>query len=425
MVDFGLVMIALFLILILLRVPVYVALLTPPLVYAILFDMELFVAGQVISRSMNSFSLLAVPLFVFVGAVMNNGGIADKIFTFANNIVGHLTGGLAHVNIFTSLIFSGMSGSALADIGGIGSVLMDTMRDNGYSNSYSAALTSAAATIGPLFPPSIPLIIYGILSRTSVVDLLLAGLVPALVLFVLLILMTIFLSYRRDFPTYGEKPGRRELVRSFVVGLPALGAPVVLIYGMLSGIVGVTEIAVATLVYMLAVNTLIYGNRNPKYIWDSAVETAETTSVILILLASASLFSRVITLEGTANTFGSALLGVSSDPLVLLILVNVLLLILGLFLEPLSAMLITIPLVVPTLTQAGVDPVHIGVIMVFNLMLGLLTPPLGLSVYLASDIADAEIEDTLFELTPYYVVLMLTLVLITFVPALSLWVPSL
>lgn len=424
MVDFGLVMVALFIILILFRIPIYIALLAPPLLYMFLFDVQLFVAGQNISRTLNSFSLLAVPLFIFVGALMDKGDIADKIFTFARDLVGHFTGGLAYVNITASMIFSGMSGSALADIGGIGRVLMSTMKENGYSNSYSAALTSASATLGPLFPPSIPLIIYGVLSQTSVVDLLLAGLAPALVLFVLLMLTTRLLASRNDFPASSEKPPLGTVLRHFVIAIPALGAPAVLIYGMLSGLIGVTEIATVTVVYMVAVNAVFYGKRDPRYIWESALEAAKTTSVILILLAGASLFSYVITLEGTAATFSSLLLGTSNNPIVLLLMVNIMLLVLGLFLEPLSAMLISIPLVLPPLTDAGVDPVHIGVIMVFNLMIGLLTPPLGLSVYLASDIADAEFSKTLADLGPYYGVLLLTLLIITLVPSLSLWVTT-
>jgi tripartite ATP-independent transporter DctM subunit len=424
MVNFGLLMVVMFIVLILLRVPIYISLLAPPILYMALNGVPLFVAAQNISRTLDSFSLLAVPLFIFVGALMDKGGIAERIFTLTKNIVGHFTGGLAYVNIVASMIFSGMSGSALADIGGIGRVLMNTMKEDGYSNSYSAALTSASATVGPLFPPSIPLIIYGVLSRTSVVDLLLAGLIPALLLFVALIAATAVISSRKDFPKSSEKPSRKTVLRNFVTALPAIGAPVVLIYGMLSGLIGVTELATVTVVYMILVNAVFYGERDPRYIWESAVDAARTTSVILVLLAGASLFSYVITLERTAVAFTSLLLGATSDPILLLLLVNVMLLVLGLFLEPLSAMIISIPLVLPPLTDAGIDPVHIGVVMVFNLMIGLLTPPLGLSIYLASDIADAEITDTIRDMAPYYVVILLTLLVVTLVPSTSLWITN-
>jgi tripartite ATP-independent transporter DctM subunit len=424
MVNFGLLMVVMFIILILLRVPIYISLLAPPILYMALNGVPLFVAAQNISRTLDSFSLLAVPLFIFVGALMDKGGIADRIFTLTKNLVGHFTGGVAYVNIVASMIFSGMSGSALADIGGIGRVLMNTMKEDGYSNSYSAALTSASATVGPLFPPSIPLIIYGVLSRTSVVDLLLAGLIPALLLFVALIAATAVIGSRKDFPKSSEKPSRKTVLRNFVTALPAIGAPVVLIYGMLSGLIGVTELATVTVVYMILVNAVFYGERDPRYIWESAVDAARTTSVILVLLAGASLFSYVITLERTAVAFTSLLLGATSDPILLLLLVNVMLLVLGLFLEPLSAMIISIPLVLPPLTDAGIDPVHIGVVMVFNLMIGLLTPPLGLSIYLASDIADAEITDTIRDMAPYYAVILLTLLVVTLVPSTSLWITN-
>ncbi len=423
-VDFGLVMVAMFLALIVLRVPVWIALLLPPLIYIGITDQPLFVAAQRIGRTLNSYSLIAVPMFVYLGAVMNNSGITQKIFDFARDAISHLAGGLAYVNIFTSLIFSGMSGSALADIGGIGRVLMHSMTDEGYSKGYSAALTSASATIGPLFPPSIPLIIYGVLSRTSVVDLLLAGAVPALLLFAIMIAGTAVLARWKDFPTSGERPSVTKIIRSFVIAVPALGAPVILVYGMMRGLFGATEIAVVTVVYMLLINTFVYRIFEFRYIWESAVEAAITTSTIMILLAAATLFSFVITLEGTHETFANLLFSLSENKLVLLLLVNIMLLVLGLFLEPLSAMLISIPLVVPTLVEVGVDPVHIGVIMVFNLMIGLLTPPLGLSVYLANDIVEADIEDTLRDLVPYYVVLLITLLIITYVPIISLWLPG-
>jgi len=424
MVNIGIVLILVFLVLTLLGFRVYVALGLPATIYFILQG-DLFLAAARMSRTIDAYSLVAVPLFIFVGSLINHGGIADKLFKFASNIIGPTKGGVAYVNIFASLIFSGMSGSALADIGGIGKVLMSEMENDGYSNSYSAALTSSAATIGPLFPPSIPLIIFGVLAGVSVLQLLLAGLVPALILFVGLLGVTMILSHKRDFPEPDERMELRKTVRSLIKSSPALGAPVILVGGMVTGIFGVTEVAAATVFYILFINVVFYQVFEVGYIWKSAKEAVETTAVILVLLATAGIFAQVITRERTHILLADALFTISTDPIVLLIMVNLLLILLGLFMEPLSAMLITIPVVVPTLTQVGVDPIHVGVIMVFNLMIGLITPPLGLSLFLASDIAGAEYEDTMRDLSPYYIVLLLTLAVVTFVPAISLWVPSL
>lgn len=424
MVNLGFVLIGAFLLLTILGFRVYIALGLPATLY-FLMQGNLFIAAQRMGRTIDTFSLVAVPLFIFVGSLINHGGIADKLFNFASNILSPFRGGLAYVNIFASLIFSGMSGSALADIGGIGKVIMHEMDENGYSSSYSAALTSSAATIGPLFPPSIPLIIFGVLAGVSVLQLLLAGVLPALVLFVGLGVVTVVLSRTRGFPEPTGEFNLNAIARSFVISLPALGAPIVLIGGMLTGTFGVTDVAAVTVAYILVINVVFYRNTEFGYIWKAARESAQTTATILVLLATAGIFAKVITLERTHIMMAELLFSVSQDPLILLLLVNLMLLVMGLFMEPLSAMLISIPLVVPTLTEVGVDPVHIGVIMVFNLMIGLVTPPLGLSLFLASDIAGAEYEDTMRELIPYYVVLIVTLAILTLVPALALWVPSL
>lgn len=424
MINLGIVLILAFLLLTLMGFRVYIALGLPATLY-FLMQGNVFVAAQRMARTIDTFTLVAVPLFIFVGSLINHGDIADKLFKFASNLLGPTKGGLAYVNILASLIFSGMSGSALADIGGIGKVIMTEMEKDGYPNPYSAALTSSAATIGPLFPPSIPLIIFGVLAGVSVLQLLLAGVVPALILFVGLGVVTMGLSVRRDFPRPKDDFDFKAMGRSFVKSIPALGAPVVLIGGMLTGTFGVTEVAAVTVFYILFINLVFYQKVEASYIWTAAKEAVQTTAVILVLLATAGIFAKVITLERTHLLLADVLFAVSTDPIALLIMVNLLLLIMGLFMEPLSAMLISIPIVVPTLTEVGVDPVHIGVIMVFNLMIGLITPPLGLSLFLASDIAGAEYEDTMRELAPYYVVLLVTLALLTFVPAFSLWVPNL
>ena len=416
----GMLVIAVFVILALLRIPVFISLALPSTLYVLASGRPvLFVANRMV-RTVDSFTLLAIPLFIYVGSLMNNGGVTDKIFRFADDIVGHFTGGLAQVNIVTSLIFSGISGSALADIGGVGRVLIKTMSDNNYKDEFSAALTSASATIGPIFPPSIPLILYGILAEVSVLQLLIAGAGPAIVTTLLLMGWTAYIARARNFPRNDHRASLRRMGRSFVIAAPALLTPVVLIAGMLGGIFTPTEAAAVTVIYILVINTLLYRVTGVRYLWDAAVETARTTGSVVLILAAAAVFSFVLSVEGIDVLFAELVFSVSENTLVVLLLVNALLLFIGLFLDPIAALVMMTPIVFPVLFEIGVDPVQIGVIMVFNLMLGLLTPPLGLSVYLSADIADVPIGSVFRETKSYYIILLVALLIVTFVPAVSL-----
>ena len=416
----GVLVIAVFVILALLRIPVFISLALPSTLYVLASGRPvLFVANRMV-RTVDSFTLLAIPLFIYVGSLMNNGGVTDKIFRFADDIVGHFTGGLAQVNIVTSLIFSGISGSALADIGGVGRVLIRTMSDNEYKDEFSAALTSASATVGPIFPPSIPLILYGILAEVSVLQLLIAGAGPAIVTTLLLMGWTAYIARARNFPRNDHRASVPQMGRSFVIAAPALLTPVVLVAGMLGGIFTPTEAAAVTVIYILVINTLLYRVTRVRYLWDAAVETARTTGSVVLILAAAAVFSFVLSVEGIDVLFAELVFSISENALVVLLLVNALLLFIGLFLDPIAALVMMTPIVFPVLFEIGVDPVQIGIIMVFNLMLGLLTPPLGLSVYLSADIADVSIGSVFRETKSYYIILLVALLIITFVPAVSL-----
>ena len=416
----GVVVIALFLALALLRVPVWVALLVPAALYSLLNGRPVVFPATNMVRALDSFTLLAIPLFIYVGSLMNHGEVTRKIFDFADSIVGHYTGGMAQVNIVTSLIFSGISGSALADIGGVGRVLIESMEDVGYESDFSAALTSASATVGPIFPPSIPLILYGIIAEVSVLQLLLAGALPAVLTVFFLMVGTAVVAKREGFPKNDERASLREMGRSFALAFPALFTPVVLIWGMLTGLFSPTEAAGVTVAYILLINTFVYRITDFGYIWRAAIETAETTGTIVIILAAANVFSFVLSVENIDTLFAETLFAVSTNPIIVLILVNLVLLAIGLFLDPIAALVMMTPIVVPALVEVGIDPIHIGVIMVFNLMLGLLTPPLGLSVYLSSDIADVPVGDVFAETKPFYAMLLVALLVITYYPPLTL-----
>jgi tripartite ATP-independent transporter DctM subunit len=420
-VNAGLLVILAFVALALLRVPVFIALALPSTLYVLASGRPLLFTANRMVRIVDSFTLLAIPLFIYVGSLMNHGEVTDKIFEFADAVVGHLSGGLAQVNIVTSLIFSGISGSALADIGGVGRVLIRTMSNAGYDDDFSAAITSASATIGPIFPPSIPLIIYGIIAEVSVLQLLIAGAGPAIVTVVLLMVWTGYIARSRDLPKNDSRASLSRMALGFLVATPALLTPVVLIAGMLGGFFTPTEAAAVTVVYILLINTVIYTITDVEYLWTAAAETARTTGSIVLIVSAAAVFSWVLSVEGIDTLFADVVFSISQNPVVVLLLVNALLLFMGLFLDPIAALVMMTPIVFPVLFEVGVDPVQIGVIVVFNLMLGLLTPPLGLSVYLSADIADVSVGSVFREVRIYYVVLLVALLVVTFVPGVSLF----
>lgn len=421
----GILLILGFILLVLLRIPVAFALIIPSVAYVLVYDFSLFIVIQQISSPVFSFNILTVPLFILLGTFMNYSGIAERIFSFAQNLLGHVRGGLAYVNVFASLFFSGMSGSAIADIGGIGNVLIESMGEKGYERDYSAALTAASATTGPIFPPSIPLIIYGLLANVSILSMLLAGVLPALLITVMLLGFTFLVGISGDFPQTSSRQSLRQILRSFLIAVPALATPFLLISGMLLGLFSPTEVAAVTVVYMMLINIVIYGDFDWRTVWEASREAVQITSSVLFIVAGASLFAWVLTIEGVVGDISDLLLTFSGDPILLMLMVNLMLVVLGMFIDPLAALVLAVPLAVPPLVEAGFDPVHIGVVMVFNLMIGLLTPPMGLSVFVASDVSGAPVEEIIKKLWPYYVALFVSLLIVSFVPWLSLFIPGL
>jgi tripartite ATP-independent transporter DctM subunit len=421
----GILLILVFILLVVLRIPVAFALIIPSVAYVLVYDFSLFIVIQQISSPVFSFNILTVPLFILLGTFMNYSGIAERIFSFAQNLLGHVRGGLAYVNIFASLFFSGMSGSAIADIGGIGNVLIESMGEKGYERDYSAALTAASATTGPIFPPSIPLIIYGLLANVSILSMLLAGVLPALLITVMLLVFTFLVGISGDFPPTSSRQSVRQILRSFLIAVPALATPFLLISGMLLGLFSPTEVAAVTVVYMILINIVIYGDFDWRTVWEASREAVQITSSVLFIVAGASLFAWVLTIEGVVGDISDLLLTFSGDPILLMLMVNLMLVVLGMFIDPLAALVLAVPLAVPPLVEAGFDPVHIGVVMVFNLMIGLLTPPMGLSVFVASDVSGAPVEEIIKKLWPYYVALFVSLLIVSFVPWLSLFIPGL
>lgn len=419
----GLAVVGGFLALFLLGFPVVLAIGIPSVAYLLLNDLPLDLIAQRSLYAMDSFPLVAVPVFVFVGSLMNSAGISRHIYRFADTAVGRLPGGLAQVNIFGSMVFAGMSGSALADIGGIGRIEIDAMRSKGFRPAFASAVTCSSAIVGPIFPPSIPLIIYGTVTGVSVIQLLLGGILPGLLCVAMLMLMTGWLAVRRGYPRAARWPRGADLWRDFKPAAPAIFAPVILIVGMLAGIFTPTEIAAVTVAYALFISTVIYRELSWTGLRAAAVEALGASAGILLIVAVAALFGWVLSVEGVPQKMTGWMLSISTNPMVLLLLVNVLLLIVGMFLDSTTAILVIAPIIAKPLVAAGVDPVHLGMVVVFNLMIGLVTPPMGLALFLVADIAKVKMKDVLREMAPYYVPLVVTLGLITYVPAITTWLP--
>lgn len=403
--------------------PVVLALAIPCVIYVVSNGLPLDLVAQRTLYALDSFPLVAVPVFLFVGSVMNSAGISAYIYRFADTLVGRLPGGLAQVNIFGSLIFAGMSGSALADIGGIGRIEIDAMKKKGYNRAFAAAVTSSSAIVGPIFPPSIPLIIYGTVTGVSVLQLLLGGILPGLICVAGLMLMTAWLARKRNYPRAERWPTMRELWRDMLPALPAIMAPVILIVGMLAGFFTPTEIAAVTVIYTLLISTLFYRDLTMSGLYSAAIETIRASSAILLIVSVAALFGWILSVEQVPQTLTGFMLQISKDPYVLLLLVNVLLIIVGMFLDSTTAILVIAPIIAKPLVLAGVDPVHLGMVVVFNLMIGLLTPPMGLALFLVADIAEVKMKDVLREMLPFYIPLVLTLLLITYIPWITTVIP--
>jgi tripartite ATP-independent transporter DctM subunit len=416
-----------FIALLLLGAPIAIALALPAIVYTLLPGVGIppVMAAHTMTYSLDSFPLLAVPLFILVGALMNQTGITVRLFDVAQTLVSHWRGGLCHVNVLASLVFSGSSGAALADVAGLGKMEIQAMRRAGYEPGFACAVTLASATIGPMFPPSIPLVIFATVAEASPIRMLLAGVVPALLTTAALMATIALLARRRGFDADEERASWRRIRASVTSALPALLTPVILMGGMLAGVFTATEAAAVTVVYILLISAFVYRVLTWQSFAAATRETVRTTCVVMVMVAAASLFTRALTLERLPQSGAALLLSVSSEPLVLLLLVNVVLLIAGMFLESISAIVLLTPVLAPPLVQAGVDPVHLGVVVVYNLMIGLLTPPLGMSLFVVSDVGAVPVEQVLRELAVFFVPLLGMIAILTMFPQLSLWVPSL
>ena len=384
---------------------------------------ELVVAHRMIN-GVDSFPLLAVPFFILAGNLMNTAGITERIFGFAKALVGWMRGGLGHVNIGASVLFAGMSGAAVADAGGLGAIEIKAMRDARYDPGFAVGITAASSTIGPIIPPSLPMVIYGVVAGASIGQLFAAGLIPGLLMALALMVMVAWFARVRGYPRDASfQLGR--LGRTFVSAFLSLMTPVIIVGGILSGAFTPTEAAIAACAWALFLGLVVYRTLTWRRFVRVSFDTIETTAVVLLIVAAASIFAWILTSNRVPEQFAALLLAVSDNPIVILLLINLILLLAGCFLETVAAITILVPVLLPVAMEMGVDPVHFGVIMVLNLMIGLLTPPIGMVLYVLSRVAKLPFERCVAATAPFLVPLGVVLLLITFVPALTMWLPTL
>ena len=382
----------------------------------------LVVIGQKMVSGIDSFLLIAVPLFILAGNLMNAGKITEKIFDTAKELVGWIPGGLGHANVVASIIFAGMSGSAVADAGGLGAIEMEAMKKNGYDEDFAGAVTAASSVIGPIFPPSIPLIIYGSVASVSVDQLFMGGVVPGLLMGVLLMVMVLYFAIVRR---YERHPFRlRALIRQFLGSIPALITPVIILCGFVVGWFTPTEASSIAVIYSLLIALFLYRTLDwksfKKCLKDSAISSANT----LFIIGTSTLFTYVMAMEGISRQFADVILGISSNPNVVLLVINVLLLVLGMVMEPGAILTLMLPVLLPIANGLGLDLVHFGVMVVLNLMIGQVTPPFGVCLFVISDVNKLKLERLYRSILPFLVPLILTLILVTYIPGIVTALPN-
>ncbi|PIC63818.1 C4-dicarboxylate ABC transporter permease [Sporosarcina sp. P13] len=413
-----------FLVLIFIGVPVAFSLGLSSLLYLFINDMSLSIIPQRMFGGLNSFVLLCIPGFILAGNLMNAGGITDRIIQFANNCFGHIRGGLGLANVGSSMGFAGISGTALADTASIGAIMIPAMKKEGYGAGFSAAVTASSSTVGPIIPPSLPMIIVGTLASVSIGDLFLAGAVPGILLGLGLMIPTYLISVKRKYPK-GERKSFKEIGRSFVGAFWALFMTVIILVGILGGIFTPTEASVIAVLYALVIGIFVYKELPIKKIPEIMLASMTSTASIMLLVGFANLFGWIMVSEQIPQLVASTILGISSNPIVVIILINILLLFVGTFMETIAALVILFPVLLPVAMEVGMDPVQFGVMMVLNLVIGLTTPPVGVCLFVASQIGKVSIGKTTKELLPFLAVSLFVLLLVSFVPQITLYLPSL
>lgn len=406
--------------------PIGMSMLASSIMYLFISGQDVGIASeQILNGLTNTYTLLAIPLFILASELMNLGSLSDRLLGWCNALVGRFKGGLGHVNVVSSLIFSGMSGSAIADMVGVGKLTMEMMmKNNRYTPAYSAAITAATAVIGPIIPPSIPLVLYALISDTSIGYLFAGGVVPGLIMTAVMMGLNAYLANKRNFPVEPPIP-MREMLPLTWQALPALMMPVVLLGGIYSGIMTPTESAAVAALYTLVVSVVLYRSVTPRGLYTSLLNSGRQMASVGLLIAGALVFNYVVAKEEVPKDVQIFLTQFNLSKEGFLLLINVVLLVLGALLEGGTILLVIVPIFIPAARALGIDMVHFGLVVTVNLMIGLITPPYGLLLFIASSLSKAPLIDVIKETIPWIVVLVAALLVMTYVPETVLWLPKL
>lgn len=420
----SIILLILLLIFIILGIPIPVAMGISVLSIFVIGDYPLYLMPQILISSAGSWSLLAVPFFMMAGGLMNALGVTDRLFNFARAAIGHIRGGLAHVNVIASMIFAGISGAATADIGGLGKIEMKAMTEAGFSKKVSAGITVASSVVGPIIPPSIAFILYGVIAGVSIIRLFLAGLVPGILIGFSLMLTTYFQAVKspRDFPTE-KRADFKKLYVTFKDAILVIMAPILILMGMTSGFISPTEAGAGAALYSIFIG-FIYKNISWSKVWIPIKEGMIQAAHAIMLVALAGVMGYIMTFEKTPQFLAQTVSNITTEQWAILLITDIFFLIIGCFMSATAALVLLTPIFLPVVVEVGVDPIHFGVIIAFALHIGIATPPVGIGLFIISDIGNLKFEDAVSAVIPYLFPLIVSLFIITYFPKLSLWLPS-
>jgi len=379
-------------------------------------------ATQFLTQLNVKFILIAVPLFVFTAKVMNTGEITEMIFRFANILVGRWKGGMGHVNVIASIIFSGMTGSAVADASGLGIMEIEAMRKQHYDDGFSCAITAASATIGPIFPPSIPMVFYAMFSGASIGNLFLGGMAPGILIGIALMIYIAYIAKKRNYPK-GKRYPLRQFIKITIKAFPALLTPVILLGGIYSGFVTPTEAGALAAFYAIIISFFIYRTMGLKQLLSVIVDTVKTTGTLTIIVGAAFTFSYIMAIEHIPDVIASIFFGFTNNKYLMLLIINIIFLILGMFVDTSCIHVVFVPMVLPLVKAMGIDLVHFGVVIVLNMMIGLSTPPFGMLLFIVSGISGTPLKTVIKEILPMLLVLIIVLLMVTYIPDIVLFIP--
>lgn len=419
-----LIMLIIFVILLFIRVPIAYSLGVSALIYLVLSDIPFNIVAEKMYAGMDSFTMVCIPSFILAGNLMNTGGITKRIVAFCNAFVGHIRGALAYINILASVLFAGISGTALADVASLGSMLIPAMKEEGYDSDFSVAITASTSVVGPIIPPSVPMVIAGTLTNLSIAKLFVGGIVPGLIMGAGFIIPTAIMARKRNYPKHEKVSGREKLKITRQV-IWALLMPLILMVGILSGLFTPTEASVVTVLYAFVVGIFIYKEIKIKDIPTIFRDTIIATGSVIILVGVANLFAWILTSERIPQAIASGILNMTTNKVLVIFMMNVVLLFTGMFMESIAAIIIMIPVLLPVATGVGMHPIHFSIMAILNLMIGLITPPVGLCLTTAAQIGKISMGKAIKANGPFLIVLMIILGLVSYVPAITTFLPSL